>query len=76
MSENSDPDFVERNGVWMLSVLGVFMSCLSGILVYMLKSRCKKIKCACIECERDVLDQDAVVEIEAIKKRRGSSNPV
>lgn len=51
-----EPDFVERNGAWLLSILGVIMTCVSGITVYMLKSRCRTIKCCGCECERDVLD--------------------
>jgi hypothetical protein len=55
-----DPDFVERNGAWLLSVLGIIGTCISGILVYMLKSRCSSIKCCGIECQRDVLDLSTV----------------
>ena len=55
-----DPDFVERNGTWLLSVIGISMSCLAGILAYLLKSRCRTIKCCGCECERDVLDLERV----------------
>ena len=60
MSEIYEPDFVERNGSWLLSVLGVCMTCISGVMVYMLKSRCRTIKCCGLECERDVLDLTTV----------------
>jgi hypothetical protein len=51
----SEPDWVQRNGTWLLSVFGVFTACFSGLLVYALKSRCKKIRCCGAECERDVV---------------------
>ena len=50
------PDFIERNGTWVLSVLGVCVSCLGAVLSYMLKSRCTKLKCCGFEIERDVLE--------------------
>lgn len=54
-----EPDWVERNGTWLLSVLGLLSSCGAGLLVYALKSRCTKIKgCGC-ECDRDVIALDA-----------------
>ena len=57
--DNYSPDWVERNGAWSLSLVGILVSCFSGLLVYALKSRCTRIKvCGCTECERDVLDLD------------------
>jgi hypothetical protein len=36
-------------------------ACCSMILQFVLKSRCKKIKCPCgVECDRDVIDISAV----------------
>jgi len=55
-----EPDFVERNGTWVLSVLAVLSSCCGAVLVYMLKSRCKTMKCCGVEVEREVLN-DATV---------------
>ena len=40
---------------FILAVLGLFGGGGSALLIYFLKSRCKTIKCCCIECERDVL---------------------
>ena len=57
-----DPDFVERNGTWILSVLAVVTSCFAGMLAYFLKSRCTTIKCCGTECTRDVLDLTTVSE--------------
>jgi hypothetical protein len=49
-------DFVQRNGTWVLSVLAVMMSCIAAILGYFLRSRCTRIQCCGMECERQVLD--------------------
>ena len=51
-----EPDFIERNGAWLLSVLGIVSACCTSVLVYFLKSRCRTIKCCGVECERDVLE--------------------
>ena len=50
-----EPDFIERNGTWLLTVLGVVSSCFAGLLVYALKSRCTRIKLCGAECDRDVI---------------------
>ncbi len=67
-NEGYDPDFIERNGAWLLSVFGIISACISGMLVYFLKSRCRTIKCCGMECERDVLDLTTVPE-SAISRR-------
>ena len=57
-----EPDFIERNGAWLLSLVGIIVTCFSGLLAYFLKSRCQTIKfCGC-ECERDVLNLERVPE--------------
>lgn len=68
MSDEYSPDFVERNGAWLLSVLGISMTCISGVLVCVLRSRCRTIKCCGLECERDVLDASHVPERETQSK--------
>lgn len=60
----SEPDWVQRNGTWVLSMVGVLGACASGLLVYMIKSRCTRIRCCGIECERDVLPN---VELPAVR---------
>lgn len=66
------PDFVERNGAWLLSVMGIMGTCVSAMFVYFLKSRCRSIKCCGMECERDVLDLKTVPDskFEMELKRR------
>lgn len=41
----------------LLTLVGMIGSGISLLLVYFLKSRCKTIKCCCIECEREVLTE-------------------
>ena len=60
MEDRYETDFISRNGTWVLSMFGVLSACLSALLVYFLKSRCRSIKCCGFECEREVLDLNAV----------------
>ena len=60
MRQLHDPDFIERNGGWILSVVGVLGACCSACFVYLLKSRCRTIKCWGLVCERDVLPVEAI----------------
>tara|TARA_Y100000385_G_scaffold210355_1_gene218248 strand:- start:8 stop:259 length:252 start_codon:yes stop_codon:yes gene_type:complete len=53
-----DPDFIEKNGAWLLTVIGVFIGCVGSVFTYLLKSRCKKISCCGVSCDRDVLALD------------------
>lgn len=54
-----EPDFIERNGTWLLTIVATVGTCISGLLVYVLKSRCTHIKfCGC-ECRRDVVSLEA-----------------
>ena len=65
MSELSEPrdlqSFIERNGGWLITFLGVISSCLGGLCVYMIKSRCTDVNLCCglISCERQPLEGDA-----------------
>lgn len=53
------PDFIERNGAWLLTVLGMLGGCVGTALTYMLRSRCSNIKCWGLECVRDVVKLDS-----------------
>jgi hypothetical protein len=53
------PDFIERNGAWLLTVVGVVVGCFGGLLSYFLKSRCSKIKCCGLQLERQVVQLDS-----------------
>jgi hypothetical protein len=50
------PDFIMRNGGWLITVIGLFSACVGGVLTYFLKSRCSEIKCLCFSCKRQPLD--------------------
>ena len=73
MSAVYDPDFIERNGAWLLSVIGVLATCASGMLAYFLRSRCRRIRCCGVECERDVLNLERVpnsqLQVELTRRR-------
>ena len=49
------PDFVERNGPFLLTCFGLLGTCVAGIAVYFLKSRCTRIACCGMSCTRDVV---------------------
>ena len=57
-NDDSFTRFVEINGAWVLSFSAVLSACVSGTFIYFLKSRCSRIKCFCIECNRDVVSED------------------
>lgn len=51
-----EPDFLERNGTWLLTVIASVGGCFGMMLTYFLKSRCKQVNCCGVSCVRDVLD--------------------
>lgn len=59
------PDFIERNGAWILSLTALCFTCFGTLLAYMLKSRCKTIRCFGIYCDRDVLTVEDIRKLEA-----------
>ena len=66
-----DPDFIERNGTWLLGVCGLLVTCVGATLTYFLKSRCTKIKCCGAECDRELVVVDPEdVKIETSSKRK------
>jgi hypothetical protein len=40
---------------FIIAMFGGFSALLGGILACALKSRCSRIKCLCVECDRDVI---------------------
>ena len=63
-----DPDFIERNGTWLLGVIGIVAGVVGGMFTYFLKSRCHQIKCCGSECNREVMTLEQDVKIETIKE--------
>lgn len=51
----TDPDFLEKHGTWLLTVVAGVSGGMGVIFTYFLKSRCTRIKCFCGECHRDVV---------------------
>lgn len=50
--------FIETNGTWVLTFTGILSACVSGTLVYLLKSRCTRIACGCVSCEREPISEE------------------
>lgn len=59
------PDFIERNGAWLLTIIGVGSACLGTVLTYFLKSRCHKLKIGCLECDRTIKEDNVKLEVES-----------
>lgn len=58
IEKESFTKFIEINGTWVITFTGILSACVSGTLVYFLKSRCTRIKCACVSCEREPISED------------------
>ena len=54
----SPADFLEKHSTFVLTTLGVLSGGLTAILTYLLRSRCKKIKCCGLECDRTPIQLD------------------
>ena len=55
--------FIEVNGTWVITFTGILSACVSGTLVYLLKSRCTRIQCGCLSCERQPLSEDHLNDV-------------
>ena len=64
----SSPEWL--NGSFIIVILTMLGGCGAGVLAFMLKSRCRSIKCCCLELERDVIP---VSELNSIELRAASS---
>ncbi len=62
-----DPDFLQKHGAWLLTVIASISAALGLCLTYFLKSRCKNIRTPCISCDREVvvLEPDQVEVISS-----------
>ena len=54
-----EPDFLTKHNAFVLTLVGIFSGALGVITAYFLKSRCTKIGCFCINCERTPLNDNA-----------------
>ena len=66
----SDDDFVSKNSTFLLSALTLLSGCFASLLAYALKSRCTRISCWGISCEREPLPAEQVDELD--RTRRGA----
>lgn len=55
-------DFISSNS---LMIVGIFLGSLTGCCMCVLKSRCSKIKCCCVSCERNVLSEQAINNLQS-----------
>ena len=51
-----ETDFLEKNGAWLLTVIGLGTACVGTLLTYFLKSRCRHLECCGVKMERDVIE--------------------
>ena len=56
-------DFIKDNSAFLLTLIGLLGSCCTASLVFLLKSRCTKIKCCGFICERDVIPPAELNEV-------------
>jgi hypothetical protein len=61
--KEAPPDFIQKNGAWLITIIGLVSACGGLVFTYFLKSRCSEIKCFGLSCKRQVLDL-AANEIE------------
>ncbi len=54
-----DKDFLEKHSEWLLTIIGLFTACVGSVLTFMLKSRCKRIKCFGFACDRNPIELNA-----------------
>jgi len=55
----SPPDFLEKHNGFVLTVVASMSACMGVVFTYFLKSRCKKIKCFGLECDRTPIELEA-----------------
>ena len=52
------------NGTFILSTITLIGGGFSYLLIYCLKSRCSRVECCCIKCDREVLPPSALNQVE------------
>jgi len=55
----AEPDFLEKHATFVLTFCGILSAGTTAVLTYLLKSRCKKIKCCGLECDRSPIELTA-----------------
>ena len=61
---------------FMITIFAGFAGVLAGVLACGLKSRCSRIKCCCIECDRNVIPPDQLnnVRVELPMPQQTATN--
>ena len=54
----SSPGFIEKNGTFVLTFVGIISTGIGIVLSYFLKSRCTEIKCFGLSCKRKPIELD------------------
>ena len=55
--------FVKENSAFILTFTGILGSCCTGVLVFLLRSRCTKIACCGFSCERNVIPASQLTNV-------------
>jgi|TARA_E500000178_G_C16353621_1_gene458600 hypothetical protein len=75
-------EFVKENSAFILTFTGILGSCCTGVLVFLLRSRCTKIACCGFSCERNVIPASQLTNVTIERDppqeptRGASSSPV
>lgn len=71
MSDNNTNNGMIVSESFIIALVGIGSACVGGFLTFLLRSRCRTIKCCGVECERDVLSptsfSNANIEIQSNK---------
>ena len=71
-----DPDFLEKHSTFVLTITASLSATLGVVLSYILKSRCKRIQCCGLTCDREPIDlkvEDVTVQTEPAENREVAS---
>ena len=55
----SEPEWLEKHNGFLLTLIGLLGGAGGVLLTYFLKSRCKKIRCCGLECDRTPIELNA-----------------
>jgi len=58
LANPNPPDFLEKHTGFVISMVGILGGGLGVLLSYFLKSRCTKIKCCGVGCDRQPVELD------------------
>ena len=56
-------EFVSENSSFIITFSALVSSCIGGVLLCVLKSRCTRIQMGCLSCERSVISESELANI-------------